>query len=100
MIEIRTTITATTLVIGSCWPRKRLSRIQIGRVCWPPPRVNVVTMISSNERAKASSAPATSAVCMLGSVMWRKVCQVCAPRSADASSRFPETRRSRAITLL
>jgi hypothetical protein len=26
---------------------------------------------------------------MFGNVMWRKVCQVCAPRSADASSRDP-----------
>ena len=33
MIEIRTTITATTLMIGSCWPRKRLLKIQIGSVC-------------------------------------------------------------------
>ena len=62
--------------------------------------VNVVTMISSKERAKASSAPATSAVRMLGRVTCRNVCQVCAPRSAEASSRFAETRRSRAITLL
>ena len=56
MIEIRITITATTLTIGSWLGRKRLVKIQIGRVSWPAPIVNVVTMISSNESAKASSA--------------------------------------------
>ena len=100
MIEIRITRTATTLTIGSSLGRKRLEKIQIGRVCSPAPIVNVVTMISSKESAKASRAPATRAVCRLGRVTKRKVCQVWAPRSAEASSKEVETRRSRATTLL
>jgi len=44
--------------------------------------------------------PATNAVAMFGSVMWRKVCHGSAPRSAEASSIEPDIRRSRAITLL
>ena len=59
MIESRITITATTLTIGSWFGREKLLRIQIGSVSSPAPIVNVVTMISSKERAKASSAPAT-----------------------------------------
>ena len=78
----------------------RLLKIQIGSVSWPAPIVNSVTMISSNESAKASRPPATSAVAMFGSVMWRKVCHGSAPRSAEASSIEPDIRRSRAITLL
>ena len=66
----------------------------------PAPAVNVVTMISSKERPKASRPPATSAVCMLGRVTRRNVIQGVAPRSADASSNDPETRRRRATTLL
>ena len=100
MIEITITITATTLTIGSWLGRKRLVKIQIGSVCSPAPIVNVVTMISSKESAKASSDPATSAVRMFGIVMCRKVCQGSAPRSAEASSNEPDSRRSRAITLL
>ena len=61
MIEIRITITATALTIGSWLGRKRLRKIQIGRVSSPAPIVNVVTMISSKERAKASRPPATRA---------------------------------------
>ena len=41
-------------------------KIQIGRVCWFP-AVKVVTMISSNERAKASMPPARRAVPTVGS---------------------------------
>ena len=100
MIEIRITSSATTLTIGSWFGRERLVKIQIGRVWSPAPIVNVVTMISSKERAKASRAPATSAVRMFGSVTRRNVCQGSAPRSAEASSNEPDIRRSRAITLL
>ena len=39
-------------------------KIQIGSVCMPGPAVKFVTMISSNDRAKASRAPAISAVRM------------------------------------
>ena len=61
MIEIRITNTATTLTIGSWFGREKLLRIQIGSVSSPAPMVNVVTMISSKESAKASRAPATRA---------------------------------------
>ena len=74
-------------------------KIQIGSVSWVP-AVNVVTMISSNDRAKASRPPARIAVRRTGNVTWRKVCQVSAPRSIDASSIERDERRSRAITLL
>src|SRR5688572_29035615 len=99
MAESTSSIVATTLTIGSWLGRDRFVKIQIGSV-WSGPAVNVVTMISSKESAKASSAPATSAVLRLGKVTWRKVCQVSAPRSADASSNEVETLRRRAITLL
>ena len=65
MIEIRTTIRATTLTIGSWLGRKRLVKIQIGSVCWPAPIVKVVTMISSKESAKASR-PRRRAPCAVG----------------------------------
>ena len=68
MIEIAITSTATTLMIGSWLARKRLLKIQIGSVSTAAPAVNLVTMISSNDSAKASSAPATSAVRMFGRV--------------------------------
>jgi len=42
-----------------------------------------------------AGAPASSAVAMLGSTTWRKVCQPSAPRSIDASRR-EGFRRSRA----
>ena len=100
MIEIRITSRATTLTIGSWLGRKRLRKIQIGRVSSPAPSVNVVTMISSKESAKASRPPATSAVFIVGRVTKRKVCQLSAPRSAEASSKEAELRRRRAITLL
>ena len=57
-------------------------------------------MISSNDRAKASSAPAISAVRIAGKVMRRKVVNVSAPRSVDASSNERDVRRSRAMALL
>ena len=101
MIEIRITITATALTIGSWLGRKRLRKIQIGSVSSPAPIVNVVTMISSKERAKASRrAGGEGAFSCSGKVTKRKVCQVWAPRSAEASSKEPEVRRRRATTLL
>ena len=57
-------------------------------------------MISSNDRAKASSPPASSAVRRAGKVTCRKVCSRVAPRSIDASSTLPAIRRSRATALL
>ena len=59
--------TPTTLTIGSWLGRDRLDRIQIGSVS-SLPAVNVVTITSSNDSANASSAPATSAERIWGSV--------------------------------
>jgi hypothetical protein len=73
--------------------------MNFGRVISEPAR-KFVTTISSNESAKASSAPATSAVRIAGSVTSRKVCHPSAPRSIDASTKEVGVRRSRAITLL
>src|SRR3712207_8133203 len=95
MNESRITKTATTLTIGSWLGRDRLVRIQIGSV-WSGPAVNVVTMTSSNDSANASSAPASSALRSAGNVTKANVCHVDAPRSADASSNEPDTRRSQA----
>ncbi len=65
---ITITKTATTLVTGRWRGRTSWLKIQIGSVsCWPA--VKVVTMISSNDSAKASMPPASSAVAMLGSTM-------------------------------
>ena len=50
-------------------------KIQIGSVWSPAPAVKFVTMISSNDRANASSAPASSAVRIAGHVMRRNVVQ-------------------------
>ncbi len=100
MIEIRITRTATTLTTGSWFGREKFWKIQSGSVCSPVPAVNVVTMISSKERPKASRPPATSAVCRFGSVTRRNVVHGVAPRSAEASSRLPDNRRNRATTLL
>ena len=99
MSESRMASTATTLTIGSCRGRERLARIQIGSVsCWPA--VNVVTITSSKDSAKASRPPATIADRSDGSVTCRNVCHVLAPRSADASSYEVDSRRNRAIVLL
>jgi hypothetical protein len=89
----------TTFTCGSCWPSRRLPRIQIGSV-FCAPAVNVVTITSSNESANASRPPATSAVATTGSVTWRNVCQPSAPRSIDASTSEDCVRRSRASRLL
>src|ERR671931_2133679 len=70
----RMTANATTFTIGNCCPWRRLSKMKIGRVVCAP-AVNVVTMISSNERAKASRPPATRAVDSTGQTTKRKVCQ-------------------------
>src|SRR5215213_6365404 len=93
------TTTPTTLTIGSWLGRERFVRIQIGSVCCAP-AVNVVTITSSKLSANASSAPAISADRSCGSVTYANVCQVDAPRSADASSNEREVRRMRATTLL
>src|SRR3712207_1367922 len=99
MNESRITNTATTLTIGSWFGLERFVRIQIGSV-WSGPAVNVVTITSSNDSANASSGPASSALRIDGNVTNRNVCQDDAPRSADASSKFVDSRRSRATTLL
>ena len=85
--------------MGSARPRPMWVKIQMGRVTWPP-AVNVVTMISSKDRAKASSPPARSAVEMAGIVTNRKVCHPSAPRSMEASASVVGVRRSLATTLL
>ena len=60
------------------------------------PAVKFVTMTSSNESAKASRPPATSAVERTGQTTKRNVCQPSAPRSCDASISDGDERRSRA----
>src|SRR5439155_3128868 len=99
--RIVSTITkkTTTFTCGSCCPRRRLPRIQIGRV-FCEPAGKVVTITSSSETANASSAPPTSAVEITGSVTKRKVCHPSAPRSIDASVSETCVRRIRAATLL
>jgi hypothetical protein len=77
-----------------------LLKIQIGSVRCCAPAVNVVTMISSNDRAKVNSAPASSAERSIGKVTSRNVVKIDAPRSIEASSSWDPVRRSRAMTLL
>src|SRR3990172_7262979 len=90
---------ATTLVTGRWRGLVSWLNIQIGSVsCWPA--VKVVTMISSKDRAKASTAPATIAVARCGRTMWRKVWNELAPRSIEASICDEPMRRKRARTLL
>src|ERR1700761_8753275 len=100
MIERMIRITATAGTMGSSLGRKRLRKIQIGKVSSPAPIVKLVTTISSKESAKASRAPAPRALRREGKVTKRKVCQGSAPRSAEASSKDPEVRRRRATALL
>ena len=57
----------TALTSGSCWPSRIAPKIHSGSV-FCAPAVNVVTMTSSKDSAKASSAPETSAVAVSGSV--------------------------------
>ncbi len=57
----------TTFTCGSSWPSRIWPKIQIGSV-FCAPAVNVVTITSSNESAKASSAPEMSAVEIVGNV--------------------------------
>ncbi len=57
-------------------------------------------MISSNESPNANSAPATNAERICGNVTNRKVWNVEAPRSIEASSKLWPVRRRRATTLL
>src|SRR4051794_25990909 len=98
--ESSTRAAATTLTTGAWLGRNRFPKIHSGRVCTPGAAVNVVTMISSKDRAKASSPPASSADRSSGNVTSRKGCQTPAPRSIEASSSEPPIRRSRASTLL
>src|SRR4029079_6743538 len=88
----------TTFTCGSCWPRRIWPKIQIGRVFWAP-AVNVVTITSSKERAKASRPPEIRAVEIVGNVTERKVCRPSPPRSMEASVGERGTRRRRATTL-
>ena len=92
-------MSATALATGRFRGSRIALKIHFGSVSSAPER-KFVTMISSNESANASSAPAMSAVRIAGSVTWRNVCQPSAPRSIDASTIDPDVRRSRAITLL
>ena len=66
MTETTITNRATTLTMGWSSGRASVAKIQIGSVC-SAPEVKTVTMTSSNESAKASSAPASSAVRICGS---------------------------------
>ena len=64
----RMTTETTAFTSGSCWPSRIAPKIHSGSV-FCAPAVNTVTMTSSKDRAKASSAPETSAVALSGSVM-------------------------------
>src|SRR5262249_16274310 len=75
-----------------------LLRMKIGSVVCAP-AVNVVTITSSNESAKASRPPAIRAVESTGHTTKRNVCQPSAPRAIDASTIDGGVRRSRADTL-
>jgi len=78
------TATTTTLTSGSCWPSRIAPKIHSGRV-FCAPAVKVVTITSSKDSAKASSAPEMIAVESVGRVIVRKVNRPWAPRSAEAS---------------
>src|SRR5256884_3706251 len=54
---------STAFTSGSCWPSRIAPKIHSGSV-FCAPAVNTVTMTSSKDRAKASSAPETSAVAL------------------------------------
>src|SRR4051812_14267663 len=93
-------IAATALTSGSVEVFRRLPRIHSGSVVVSDPARKKVTAISSNDSANDSSAPATSAVRIVGTVTYRKVCQPLAPRSCEAHVSDSDTRRRRASTLL
>ena len=59
------TTSTTTFTSGRRWPRRMAPKIQSGSV-FCAPAVKVVTMTSSKDRAKASSAPAISEVATRG----------------------------------
>ena len=61
MIDATIRTAATTVTTGAWLGRARFAKIHSGRVCTLAPAVNVVTMISSKDSAKASRAPASSA---------------------------------------
>ena len=89
-----------TFTNGTLLGRLTLAKIHCGSVWYPDPAVNVVTTISSKLRANARMPPDTSAERTSGKVTNLNVWTPWAPRSADASSRFGDDRRSRATTLL
>ena len=60
----------------------------------------MVTTISSKDSPNASRPPASSAERSIGKVTSRNVVNGPAPRSIEACSRLPPSRRSRACTLL
>ena len=67
-ISVSRMMTETTaFTSGSCWPSRIAPKIHSGSV-FCAPAVNTVTMTSLKDRAKASSAPETSAVAVSGSV--------------------------------
>ena len=70
MMVTRITNDTTTFTSGRRWPRRMAPKIHSGSV-FCAPAVNVVTMTSSKDKAKASIAPATIAVEMSGRVMSR-----------------------------
>ncbi len=91
---------AAALTSGTLWLLRKAPRIQSGSVVVSAPARKNVTAISSKDSANDSSAPATSAVRIVGRVTWRKVWKPLAPRSREASSSEGDTLRSRASTLL
>ena len=100
MIEIRITSTATTLTIGSWLGRERLLKIQIGSVCSPG-----ADRERGDDDLVEGEAEGEQAAGDEGRLHARQGDAAegrpgVAPRSAEASSKEPETRRSRATTLL
>src|SRR3954463_13878219 len=93
-------IVATAFTSGSERLLRNAPRIQRGSVVVSAPARKNVTAISSNDSANESSAPATSAVRIVGRVTSLNVWKPDAPRSRDASSSDGDTRRRRASTLL
>ena len=95
-----TTKLATTFTIGSWFGLVMLLRIHCGSVSMPAPAVNVVTTISSKREGERQQATGQQRGAHHGEGDVAKVCQVSAPRSAEASSTFGCRRRNRAMTLL
>ena len=91
---------AAALTSGRLCALRNAPRIQSGSVVLSAPVRKNVTAISSKESANDSSAAATSAVRIVGSVTCQKVWMPLAPRSREASSSEGDSRRRRASTLL